>query len=76
MDAFLDDLHAALPEGGLLEVYAEASREFARRAESRCQLRLWDGCFHELHWESERAAVLEFVVEWLNRRRDGGEGIT
>jgi alpha-beta hydrolase superfamily lysophospholipase len=44
-----------------------ASRLFARRAASRCTLQLWDGCFHELHWERERAAVLDFVIEWLRR---------
>jgi alpha-beta hydrolase superfamily lysophospholipase len=51
-----------------------ASRLFARRAENLCQLRLWDGCFHELHWERERAAVLEFVVDWLRRGRDSAGG--
>ena len=32
VNAFLDDLHAALPEGGLFEVYAKACRELVSAA--------------------------------------------
>ncbi len=46
---------------------AEASREFAARAGAICTLRIWPDRFHELHWESNRAEVLDFVLNWLNR---------
>ena len=46
---------------------AEASREFAARAGSICSLKIWPDRCHELHWESNRAEVLDFVLNWLNR---------
>jgi alpha-beta hydrolase superfamily lysophospholipase len=44
---------------------ADASREFAARAGSICTLKTWPDRFHELHWESNRAEVLDAVLEWL-----------
>jgi alpha-beta hydrolase superfamily lysophospholipase len=44
---------------------ADASREFAARAGSMCTLKVWPDRFHELHWESNRAEVLDAVLEWL-----------
>ncbi len=44
---------------------AAASREFAARSGSRCTLKIWDGLFHELHWETQRALVLDDVARWL-----------
>jgi len=42
-----------------------ASAEFARHAGDACTFRLWDGLYHELHWETEREAVIDFVIDWL-----------
>lgn len=44
---------------------AEASREFAARAGSMCTLKVWPDGFHELHWESNRADVLDAILDWL-----------
>lgn len=44
---------------------AEASRAFAQRAGERCTLRLWEGLYHEVHNEPQKAEVLEAVVAWL-----------
>jgi acylglycerol lipase len=41
-----------------------ASREFARRAPS-CTLRVWEGLYHELHHEPEKAAVFAAISTWL-----------
>lgn len=43
---------------------ATASREFARRA-SLCTLRIWQGLYHELHHEPEKAAVFTEITRWL-----------
>lgn len=48
---------------------AKASEEFAARAPAgRCTLKLWEGFYHETHNEPEKAAVLAFMIDWLNRR--------
>jgi alpha-beta hydrolase superfamily lysophospholipase len=44
---------------------AEASRSFASRAGSRCTLRIWEGLFHELHFETERDLVLRYIRDWI-----------
>jgi len=44
----------------------EASKEFARTAGSIVTLRIWDGFYHELHNEPEKAAVLKVMIDWLN----------
>ncbi len=44
---------------------AEASREFCARAGEKCTLRLWEGMYHEVHNEPDKAAVYQTVVEWL-----------
>lgn len=48
--------------------YPSGTQEFAGRVQSECTVRLWEGCYHELHNEPERAAILAAVVEWLDRR--------
>jgi alpha-beta hydrolase superfamily lysophospholipase len=47
---------------------AKASEEFAARMPGgRCTLKLWEGYYHETHNEPEKAAVLQFMIDWLNR---------
>jgi len=43
----------------------EASAAFCARAGSRCTLRLWEGLYHEVHNEPQKAEVLTAVREWL-----------
>ncbi len=46
---------------------ANASEEFAARAPANfCTLKLWEGFYHETHNEPEKAAVLAYMVDWLN----------
>jgi alpha-beta hydrolase superfamily lysophospholipase len=47
---------------------AEASREFAAAAGTDCALKIWEDLLHELHWEQQRAEVVEFMIDWLRRR--------
>ena len=44
---------------------AESSRAFASRAGTRCTLRIWPGLFHELHFEVQRAEVLQSIRDWM-----------
>lgn len=47
---------------------APASQEFAAKAGSVCTLKLWEGFYHETHNEPEKAEVLGFMIDWLDRR--------
>lgn len=42
-----------------------ASRDFAERAGERCTVKIWDGLFHELHFETCAAEVLRTIGDWL-----------
>ena len=48
-----------------------ASREFARRAPPSCTLRIWQGFYHELHHEPEKAAVFAEISNWLETLPSG-----
>lgn len=46
---------------------AEASAEFAARADGTCTLKLWPDCYHELHNEPEQNEVLACILDWLKQ---------
>jgi alpha-beta hydrolase superfamily lysophospholipase len=46
---------------------AKASEEFAQKAGALVTLRIWEGLFHEIHNELEKAEVLKVMVDWLNQ---------
>jgi alpha-beta hydrolase superfamily lysophospholipase len=49
--------------------YASGSEDFARLVEAAggdVALKLWDGLYHEVHNEPEKAEVFKFMIEWLN----------
>jgi len=49
--------------------YASGSRAFATAVgDDACTLIVYDGLYHEVHNEPERARVLDDVVAWLDRR--------
>lgn len=45
---------------------ARASREFAEKAGSKATLKIWDGLFHEIHNEPQKAEVFKFLLAWLD----------
>jgi alpha-beta hydrolase superfamily lysophospholipase len=45
---------------------APASREFAERGGKKVTWRAWDGWYHEIHNEPEKAEVLKTMVEWMD----------
>jgi len=51
-----------------------ASAEFARRAGDNCTFRVWEGMYHELHWETERDTVIQCIIDWL--KANGGRAGT
>jgi alpha-beta hydrolase superfamily lysophospholipase len=47
---------------------AKASEEFAQKAGKIVTLRIWDGFYHEIHNEPEKAEVLKVMVDWLDKQ--------
>lgn len=50
--------------------YSHGSADFAKAASKNnpdVTLKLWDGMYHELHNESVKADVFQFMIEWLDR---------
>jgi len=50
--------------------YASGSEEFTKLASEMNKdvtLKLWDGLYHEIHNEPEKADVFRFMIEWLNK---------
>ena len=43
----------------------QASREFAMRVGQRCTLKIWEGCYHELHHEPEKEQIFNELLQWL-----------
>jgi alpha-beta hydrolase superfamily lysophospholipase len=46
---------------------AKASQEFAARAGSFCNLKIWDGLYHEIHNEPEQGQVFDYLRIWLDK---------
>ena len=46
---------------------APASQEFAAKVRGDCTLKLWEGFYHETHNEPEKAEVLDFMIDWLQK---------
>lgn len=46
----------------------QASQEFAAKAGSLVTLRIWDGFYHELHNEPEKADVLRVMTDWADKQ--------
>ncbi len=52
--------------------YPSSSIEFASALKENCTLVLWDGAYHELHNEPEKAEVFKTMVMWVDARlREG-----
>ncbi len=44
---------------------AKASQEFAEKAGDKVTLKIWDGLYHEIHNEPEKAEVFKVMLDWL-----------
>lgn len=47
---------------------SDASREFGAAAGAECDVKIWDGLYHEIHNEPEKEQVLDHMLHWLERR--------
>jgi len=47
----------------------DASREFAAKAGRTCTLKIWDGCYHEIHNDLDKDEVFKFLVNWLDQQK-------
>lgn len=47
---------------------AEASRQFGEADGKQVTLKLWDGWYHEIHNEPEKAEVFKVMTDWLAAR--------
>ena len=45
---------------------ATASREFAERGGKKITWRAWDGWYHEIHNEPQKAEVFKVMIDWMN----------
>lgn len=45
----------------------KASQEFAATAGKLVTLRIWDGFYHEVHNEPEKAEVIQTMVDWIGQ---------
>jgi alpha-beta hydrolase superfamily lysophospholipase len=45
---------------------AKASRKFAEKAGPKVTLRVWDGLYHEIHNEAQKAEVFQVMLSWLD----------
>lgn len=48
--------------------FPSSSTEFAAALKDRCTLILWDGAYHELHNEPEKAEVFKTMMMWMDAR--------
>ncbi len=46
----------------------KATLDLAARLQGDITVKTWDGFYHELHNEPERNQVIDFIIDWVNRR--------
>jgi alpha-beta hydrolase superfamily lysophospholipase len=46
----------------------QASREFAEQNREKVTWRTWEGCYHEIHNEPQKADVLKVMLDWMDAR--------
>lgn len=47
--------------------FDRGSKEFAAKVKDDCTLKLWDGFYHEIHNEPEKAEVFKVMLDWLGK---------
>lgn len=48
-------------------ISAQACRDFAARAGDKVTLKIWEGMYHEIHNELEKAEVFAIMLDWLGK---------
>lgn len=49
---------------------AKASKEFVLKNKQKTELKLWQGCYHELHNEKDQSLILDYLFGWIKRSLD------
>lgn len=49
-------------------ISAEASREFVEKVTKNCTFKIWDGLHHAIHDEPEKEEVLQFLIDWIDKK--------
>lgn len=49
-------------------VYPASCEEFASKVYCDCTVKMWDGLYHEIHNEPEKAQVMQELVAWLESK--------
>ena len=52
----------------------KASQNYVFNASHRTQLKLWEGQYHELHNETNRLEVFEYIIQWLDKVKGRQKG--
>lgn len=47
----------------------EASEELVAKASQYSSIKLWDGLYHELHNESRRNEIYEYIFDWIDKSK-------
>jgi len=45
----------------------KASSEFADKISENCNLKIWNGLYHEIHNEPEKEEFFKFLIDWLDK---------
>jgi len=48
--------------------YVSGSQDFANQLQQGVVIQLWEGFYHELHNEPEKTTVLNFMLDWMEKR--------
>lgn len=48
--------------------FASGSEELSELVSGECNLKLWDGLYHELHNENEKDEIFAFLKDWLDSK--------
>jgi acylglycerol lipase len=46
----------------------KATDSFALKCSARLTYKIWEGFYHELHNEPEKEAILQYIIDWMNRQ--------
>jgi alpha-beta hydrolase superfamily lysophospholipase len=49
-------------------ISVQGSQEFAQKAGNKVTLKVWDGLYHEIHNELEKAEVFNTMLDWLGKQ--------
>lgn len=51
--------------------YPSGGQDFVKLISGDVMFKLWDGMYHEIHNEPEKAQVLKFIIDWLDAHLKG-----